>query len=117
MLLIGYPKCSTCRKAGAFLEAHQIPHTFRDIKLENPSARELSAWWKASNLPLRKFFNTSGKLYQALSCKDRLPNMTEEEQLELLATDGMLVKRPILVGPDLVLVGFREKEWEKALLP
>ena len=111
MLFVCYPKCTTCQKARAFLEERAIPYEFRDIKLDNPTAEELTAWHERSGLPLKKFFNTSGLQYKALGLKDRLPGMDEEEQLDLLAADGMLVKRPILVGEDFVLVGFREKEW------
>ena len=116
MLFVCYPKCSTCQKARAFLDGRGVPYTFRDIKLDNPTADELRQWWEKSGLPLKKFFNTSGMLYKSLGLKDRLPHMSEEEQLDLLATDGMLVKRPILVTDDAVLVGFRQSEWEAALL-
>ena len=115
MLFLCYPKCTTCQKARAYLDANGIPYDFRDIKLENPSQEELTAWWKASGLPLKKFFNTSGLQYKALNLKDKLPAMTEEEQLALLATDGMLVKRPILVGDGFVLTGFRQAEWDEKL--
>lgn len=115
MLFLCYPKCTTCQKAKAWLEAQGVEYTFRDIKLENPTLDELRFWWKASGLPLKKFFNTSGLQYKALSLKDKLPTMSEEEQLALLATDGMLVKRPILVGDDFVLTGFRQAEWEEKL--
>ena len=116
MLFLCYPKCSTCQKARAFLEHHGLAYTFRDIKEENPTREELSRWHQQSGLPLKKFFNTSGMLYKSLGLKDRLPHMPEEEQLNLLATDGMLVKRPILVTGNAVLVGFRQSEWEAALL-
>ena len=116
MLFLCYPKCSTCQKARAFLEHHGLAYTFRDIKAENPTREELSRWHQQSGLPLKKFFNTSGMLYKSLGLKDRLPHMPEEEQLDLLATDGMLVKRPILVTGNAVLVGFRQSEWEAALL-
>ena len=116
MLFLCYPKCSTCQKARAFLEHHGLAYTFRDIKEENPTREELSRWHQQSGLPLKKFFNTSGMLYKSLGLKDRLPHMPEEEQLNLLATDGMLVKRPILVTDGMVLVGFRQNEWEAALL-
>ena len=116
MLFLCYPKCSTCQKARAFLEHHGLAYTFRDIKEENPTREELSRWHQQSGLPLKKFFNTSGMLYKSLGLKDRLPHMPEEEQLDLLATDGMLVKRPILVTGNAVLVGFRQSEWEAALL-
>ena len=115
MLFLCYPKCTTCQKARAYLDAKSIAYDFRDIKLENPTADELRAWWQASGLPLKKFFNTSGLQYKALGLKDKLPAMTEEEQLSLLATDGMLVKRPILVGEDFVLTGFRQAEWDEQL--
>jgi len=110
-----YPKCTTCQKAKAWLEAQGVEYAFRDIKLENPTLDELRLWWKISGLPLKKFFNTSGLQYKALALKDKLPTMSEEEQLALLATDGMLVKRPILVGEDFVLTGFRQAEWEEKL--
>ena len=113
MIFICYPKCSTCRKAEKYLQDHKIEYTKRDIKTDNPTADELRAWQKNSDLPLKKFFNTSGQLYKALGLKDRLKDMTEEEQLTLLATDGMLVKRPILVDGERVLVGFHPEEWEK----
>ena len=112
---ICYPKCATCQKARKWLDENNIEYEFRDIKLENPSLEELTAWYKLSGLPLRKFFNTSGLLYKSLNLKERLPEMTEEEQLRLLSSDGMLVKRPILVAEDRVLVGFRESEWETML--
>ena len=115
MLFLCYPKCTTCQKARAFLDGRGIAYTLRDIKLENPTADELRRWWQDSGLPLKKFFNTSGLQYKALGLKDKLPGMSEEEQLALLATDGMLVKRPILVGEGFVLTGFRQAEWEAAL--
>lgn len=115
MLFVCYPKCSTCRKAKAWLDARGVSVTERDIKTDNPSAEELRAWYRRSGLPLKRFFNTSGLQYKALGLKDKLPAMTEEEQLALLATDGMLVRRPLLVADDFVLVGFREKEWEEKL--
>lgn len=115
MLFVCYPKCSTCQKARAFLDERGAAYTLRDIKTENPTAEELRLWWEKSGLPLKRFFNTSGLQYKALGLKDRLPNMDEQAQLELLATDGMLVKRPILVGEDFVLVGFRAAEWEQRL--
>ena len=111
MLFVCYPKCTTCQRAKKFLDSRGAVYTDRHIKEENPTAEELRAWWKRSGLPLKKFFNTSGLQYKALGLKDRLPGMDEEEQLSLLATDGMLVKRPVLVGEDFVLVGFREDEW------
>ena len=115
MIFVCYPKCSTCQKAKKWLDEHHISYELRDIKEENPGYEELTAWHQRSGLPLKRFFNTSGRKYQALGLKDRLPQMSEAEQLELLATDGMLVKRPLLVGSGLVLAGFREKEWEAAL--
>lgn len=116
VLFVNYPKCSTCQKAKKWLEAHQIDFTDRHIKEENPTKVELEAWQKQSGLPLKKFFNTSGLLYKEMNLKDRLKDMSEGEQLELLASDGMLVKRPVLVGDDFVLVGFKESQWEEALL-
>lgn len=115
MLFLWYPKCTTCQKAKKFLDGQGADYTVRHIKEENPSADELRAWWKASGLPLKKFFNTSGMQYRALELKDRLPAMDEEEQLALLASDGMLVKRPVLVGDGFVLLGFRQGEWEEKL--
>ena len=115
MLFLCYPKCTTCQKAKAWLDNQDVSYTLRDIKLDNPTAEELRQWWTASGLPLKKFFNTSGLQYKALGLKDKLPAMTEEEQFALLATDGMLVKRPILVGDDFVLTGFRQAEWEEKL--
>lgn len=115
MLFLCYPKCSTCKKAAAFLDARGIPYDQRDIKAENPTAEELKAWHEKSGLPLKRFFNTSGQLYRAMELSKKLPDMSEEEQYALLASDGMLVKRPIVVGPDFVLVGFRQKEWEQTL--
>ena len=115
MLFLCYPKCTTCQKAKAWLDAQGVSYTLRDIKLDNPTVEELKAWNRASGLPLKKFFNTSGLQYKALNLKDKLPTMTEEEQFALLATDGMLVKRPILVGDGFVLTGFRQAEWEEKL--
>nr|WP_326126747.1 arsenate reductase family protein [uncultured Oscillibacter sp.] len=115
MLFVHYPKCTTCQRARAWLDEHGVSYEARDIKLENPTAEELRTWWKASGHPLKKFFNTSGLQYKALGLKDKLPAMSEEEQLRLLSTDGMLVKRPILVGEDFVLTGFRRLEWEEKL--
>lgn len=112
---ICYPKCTTCQKAKKWLDDSNIEYVLRDIKLENPNTTELSEWHKTSGLPLRKFFNTSGLLYKSMDLKNKLPTMTEEEQINLLATDGMLVKRPLLIGDGFVLVGFKESEWEKAL--
>ena len=115
MLFLWYHKCTTCQKAKKFLDEHCADYALRHIKEENPTADELRAWWKESGLPLKKFFNTSGIQYRELSLKDRLPAMSEEEQLTLLATDGMLVKRPLLVGDGFVLIGFRQGEWEEKL--
>lgn len=115
MLFVCYPKCSTCQKAKAFLEAHHISFELRDIKTDNPTYEELKCWHANSGLPLRRFFNTSGLQYRALDLKEKLSHMDEDEQLRLLATDGMLVKRPLLIGGDTVLVGFREAEWSAAL--
>ena len=115
MLFLCYPKCTTCQKARAWLDAQGISYQLRDIKLENPTEDELRTWWKASGLPLKKFFNTSGLQYKALTLKDKLPTMSEDEQLALLSTDGMLVKRPILAGENFVLTGFRQAEWEEKL--
>ena len=115
MLFLCYPKCSTCQKAKAWLNERGIAYDLRDIKLNNPTQEELTAWYQKSGLPLKKFFNTSGLQYKALGLKDKLPEMSEAEQLALLATDGMLVKRPLLVGEDFVLTGFRPAEWEAKL--
>jgi len=112
---ICYPKCTTCQKAKKWLDDNKIEYELRDIKLDNPTLEELSEWYKKSGLPLKKFFNTSGLLYKSLELKDKLPTMTEEEMLNLLATDGMLVKRPLLIGQDFVLVGFKEAEWKEKL--
>ena len=113
--LICYPKCGTCRKAQKWMDAQGIGYDYRDIKEENPTLAELTAWQKLSGLPARKLFNTSGQLYKSLDLKTKLPAMTDDEMLELLATDGMLVKRPLLIGDDFVLVGFREEEWAQML--
>lgn len=115
MLFIQYPKCSTCQKAKKWLDAHRIAYTERHIVEDHPSFEELAEWYKKSGLPLKKFFNTSGLLYKEMQLKDKLPTMSEEEQLKLLATNGMLVKRPLLVDGDKILTGFREAEWEEAL--
>ena len=115
MTFICYPKCTTCQKARAWLDEHHITYNFRDIKTENPTYEELSGWYRRSGLPLKKFFNTSGLLYKSMALKEKLPAMNEDEMLNLLAADGMLVKRPLLVGDDFVLVGFREAEWENRL--
>ena len=112
---ICYPKCTTCQKALRWLEDHGVAYTLRHVKEEKPSYEELKLWYAQSGLPLRKFFNTSGLLYKSLALKDKLPQMTEEEMLRLLATDGMLVKRPVLLGDGVVLVGFKEAEWAKLL--
>ncbi len=112
-LLVHYPKCSTCQKAKKWLDEHGISYKERDIKLEKPSHEEMKQWYGKSGLPLKRFFNTSGMLYKELNLKDKLPEMSEEEQLKLLSTDGMLVKRPLIVGDGKVLVGFKEKEWEE----
>lgn len=112
MLFVCYPKCTTCQKAKKWLTEKGISFEERDIKTENPTKEELEAWYKKSGLSLKRFFNTSGILYKEMKLKDRLPEMTEDEQLTLLSTDGMLVKRPILISDEQVLVGFKEKEWE-----
>lgn len=111
--LICYPKCTTCQKAKKWLDDNQIAYEPRDIKLQNPTLEELTAWHRASGLPLKKFFNTSGLLYKSLDLKNKLPEMTQEEMLRLLASDGMLVKRPLLIGEDFVLVGFQEAQWRE----
>ena len=113
--IICYPKCTTCQKARKWLDDHKIEYELRDIKEDNPSFEELSVWYKISGLPLKKFFNTSGLLYKTMELKDKLPAMSEGEQLKLLATDGMLVKRPLVIGKDFVLVGYRESEWSEKL--
>ena len=115
MTFICYPKCTTCQRARTWLDKNQIAYTFRDIKTERPDYDELAEWYKRSGLPLKRFFNTSGLLYKSMELKDKLPGMSEEEQLKLLASDGMLVKRPILVGDGFVLTGFRQGEWEEKL--
>ena len=115
MLFLEYPPCSTCRKAKKWLDSHGIAYTDRHIKENNPSYEELKGWFAVSGLPLKKFFNTSGLQYRALELKDKLPTMTEEEQLRLLATDGMLVKRPLIVTEQGILTGFKEAEWERLL--
>ena len=116
MLLVAYPKCDTCKKTEKWLTEKGFSFELRDIKNENPTAEELKAWQKKSGLPLSRFFNTSGLLYKSMGLKEKLPEMSEEEQFSLLATDGMLVKRPIMVTDTQVLVGFREKDWAAALL-
>lgn len=115
MLFIYYPKCSTCQKAKKWLDAQEISYTERHIVEENPTYEELKKWKARSGLPIKKFFNTSGMLYKEMQLKDKLPQMSEDEQLKLLATNGMLVKRPVIVDGDTVLTGFREKEWEEKL--
>lgn len=115
MLFICYPKCSTCQKAKKWLDAHNIKYTERHIVEDNPTYEELKEWHEKSSLPLKKFFNTSGLLYKEMQLKDKLPDMSEKEQLKLLATNGMLVKRPLVVSDDAVLVGFKEKEWADKL--
>ena len=115
MLFVCYPKCTTCQKAQKWLDETGAAYTVRNIKEDNPTRAELEQWHQRSGLPLKRFFNTSGLQYKALGLKDKLPEMSQEEQLDLFATDGMLVKRPILVGDDVVLVGFRQAEWEAAL--
>lgn len=115
MLLVHYPKCSTCQKAKKWLNEKGVEFEERNIKDENPTKEEVKAWHEKSGMPLKKFFNTSGMIYREMQLKDKLPNMTEEEQYELLSTDGMLVKRPILVTDTAVVTGFREKEWEKLI--
>ena len=112
---ICYPKCTTCQKAKKWLDDNKIEDQLRNIKEENPNVEELSAWYKMSGRHLKKFFNTSGLLYKSMELKDKLPGMSEEEQLNLLATDGMLVKRPLVIGKDFVLVGFKESEWSEKL--
>ncbi|MBQ3585027.1 MAG: arsenate reductase family protein [Lachnospiraceae bacterium] len=116
MLFVCYPKCSTCQKAKKWLDAHNIEYELRDIKEENPTAEELKKWQEISGKELKKFFNTSGLLYKSMQLKDKLPDMTEEEKFDLLASDGMLVKRPLLISEEKVLIGFREKEYEENLI-
>ena len=115
MLFVCYPRCSTCKKAQKWLEENQVPYTFRDIKEDNPTLEELKTWHAQSGLPLKKFFNTSGQLYRSMELSKKLPDMSEEEQLALLASDGLLVKRPILVDGETVLVGFKEADWAEKL--
>ena len=115
MLFLEYPKCSTCQKAQKWLDEHQIPYEDRHIVENNPTFEELKDWYERSGLPLKKFFNTSGMLYKEMKLKDKLPEMSEEEQLKLLATNGMLVKRPLIVDGDRVLTGFKMAEWEALL--
>lgn len=116
MLFLEYPPCSTCKRAKKWLDDHGISYTARHIKEENPTFEELKAWQEASGLPVKKFFNTSGLLYKSMELKDKLPGMSIEEQLRLLATDGMLVKRPLVVGDGFVLTGFKEEEWAEKML-
>ena len=115
MLFLCYPKCSTCQKAKKWLDDRKIDYSLRDIKLENPSYEELDQWHRRSGLPLKKFFNTSGLIYKSMNLKDKLSAVSEDEMLKLLATDGMLVKRPLLIGKDFVLIGFREDAWAERL--
>ena len=115
MTFICYPKCTTCQKAQKWLEDNEVAYTLRNIKEDKPSYDELKAWYAESGLPLKKFFNTSGLLYKSLALKDKLPTMSEEETLQLLATDGMLVKRPLLIGDGFVLVGFKEADWQEKM--
>jgi len=116
MTLLCYPKCTTCQKAKKWLDDNQINYDVRDIKQTNPNYSELREWYNISKLPLKRFFNTSGLLYKSMELKERLPAMSEDEQLRLLATDGMLVKRPLLIGAEFVLVGFKEREWQETCL-
>lgn len=115
MFFIQYPKCSTCKKAKAWLDSHKVDYVDRHIKEDNPSYKELKDWYERSGQELKRFFNTSGQLYKSMQLKDKLPSMTDEEKLELLASDGMLIKRPLIVADDFILVGFKEKEWEERL--
>ena len=115
ILFLEYPPCSTCKKAKNWLDSHSVSYTARHIKEQNPTIEELSSWYKQSGLPLKKFFNTSGLLYKSMSLKDKLPTMSEEEQLRLLASDGMLVKRPLIISDSFILVGFKEAEWSEKL--
>lgn len=115
MLFIEYPKCSTCQKAKKWLDENGVEYTDRHIVENNPTYEELKEWYERSGLPLKKFFNTSGMLYKSMQLKDKLPTMSDDEQLKLLATDGMLVKRPLIVSDDFVLTGFKEKEWTEKL--
>lgn len=116
ILFVQYPKCSTCQKAKKWLESHDVAFTDRHIVEANPTKEELIQWHKTSGLPLKRFFNTSGLVYKELQLKDKLPTMTEDAQFDLLATNGMLVKRPLVVGDDIVLVGFKEGEWMERLV-
>ena len=112
---ICYPKCTTCQKAGRWLDDNKVEYDIRDIRSDNPTPDELTEWWGKSGLPLKRFFNTSGLLYKSLDLKNRLPLMSDSEKLELLASDGMLVKRPLVIGDDFVLIGFNEGEWSDKL--
>lgn len=116
LTFICYPKCTTCKKAQTWLEENNIGYTLRNIKEENPSFDEIKTFFELSKEPLKKFFNTSGLLYRSMELKDKLPDMSEDEMLSLLASDGMLVKRPLLIGEDFVLIGFKEKQWAEKLL-
>lgn len=116
MLFIQYPPCSTCKKAKNWLDENGVKYDLRNIKEENPTYDELKEWYKRSGLPLKRFFNTSGMLYKSMELKNKLDDMSEDEQLKLLATDGMLVKRPLIIADDFILVGFRQKEWEDKLI-
>lgn len=115
MLFICYPKCSTCQRAQKYLDENNVKYELRDIKLNNPTYEELKKWYQNSNLELKRLFNTSGLLYKEYDLKNKIPNMTEDEQLKLLASNGMLVKRPILVSDDKILLGFKEEEWNKII--
>lgn len=115
MLFVEYPKCTTCKRAKAWLEEHGVAYEDRHIVEENPTVEELKRWQQRSGCPLKKFFNTSGLLYKSMNLKDRLPGMPEEEQLALLASDGMLVKRPLVITDDAVLIGFKEEQWQQLL--
>ncbi len=116
MLFVHYPKCSTCQKAKKWLDDNNIVYSERDIKVDNPTFDELSEWHKKSGFPLKKFFNTSGLIYKSMELKNKLPDMSEDEQLHLLATDGMLVKRPLIIADNFVVIGFKEAEWKEKLL-
>lgn len=115
MLFVEYPKCSTCKKAKAWLDEYNLDYEDRNIKEENPTQEELNEWYKQSGLPIKKFFNTSGVLYKQMNLKEKLADMSDDEQIKLLSTDGMLVKRPIVVKGDKILVGFKERDWEELL--
>jgi len=116
ILLLCYPKCTTCQKAQKWLDAHNIAYVYRDIKQENPTYNELKAWFSLSALPIKRLFNTSGLQYKALNLREKLPLMSEDDCLQLLATDGMLVKRPLIVSDEFVLIGFKEEEWAQRLI-